>query len=198
MESDLSIHHRTDMLLRTVDSCIILIDDDIEFSTQLIIERVLMEKCHPIFFVNKLDQLVETMSIEGLSAKITQINEKLCRIYKKFELDASGLENNIIYGSAKFGWGFTLDTCRSMYTKRINSDREILLEKFWGEKYFDPKDGTWETDDQNGTLLEALPLLVTLSLLSVLLVVLRASFRKSVEQKCTVFELSSSLSILTL
>jgi len=42
------------------------------------------------------------------------------------------------FGSALFGWAFTLTKFAQTYCEKFKLPREKLMKKFWGENYFSP------------------------------------------------------------
>ena len=52
---------------------------------------------------------------------------------------------NVCFGSAKYGWAFTLDTFVDMYTCQFSLDKTKLMEKLWGCNCWDQKTRKWTT-----------------------------------------------------
>lgn len=54
-------------------------------------------------------------------------------------------------GSALFGWAFTLTKFAKVYSKKFGVSREKMMEKLWGDNFFDAKAKKWknhaEADD---------------------------------------------------
>lgn len=49
-------------------------------------------------------------------------------------------------GSALHGWGFTLNTFARMYASKFKIDHKKMLEKLWGDNFFNVKKNKWQTD----------------------------------------------------
>jgi len=49
-------------------------------------------------------------------------------------------------GSALHGWGFTLFTFAKMYASKFKVNTEKMLDRLWGENYYNPKTGKYSTD----------------------------------------------------
>lgn len=45
---------------------------------------------------------------------------------------------NVAFGAGKDQWAFTLRTFARMYSKMLNINEENLMQKLWGDYYFDP------------------------------------------------------------
>lgn len=56
-------------------------------------------------------------------------------------------------GSALFGWAFTITHFAKVYSKKFGIERSKMMEKLWGDNYFDQKAKKWknheESDDGN-------------------------------------------------
>jgi len=51
-------------------------------------------------------------------------------------------------GSALFGWAFTLTKFAKVYSKKFGIDREKMMEKLWGDNFFDTKGKKWKNHNQ--------------------------------------------------
>ena len=45
----------------------------------------------------------------------------------------------VSFGSALFGWAFTINMFASTYSKKFNISVDILMKKLWGNNFFNPK-----------------------------------------------------------
>ena len=54
----------------------------------------------------------------------------------------------VAFGSALFGWAFTITTFAKKYSKKFNMDRAKLMEKLWGNNYFDQKAKKWKNHSE--------------------------------------------------
>jgi elongation factor 2 len=63
---------------------------------------------------------------------------------------------SVAFGSALFGWAFTLTRFAHTYSKKFNVTQDKLMKKLWGDNYFNPKDKKFTTDS-NGEGNKALP-----------------------------------------
>lgn len=52
----------------------------------------------------------------------------------------------VAFGSALFGWAFTLTKFARTYSAKFKLDREKLMKKFWGDNYFSPTEKKFVTD----------------------------------------------------
>lgn len=61
----------------------------------------------------------------------------------------------VAFGSALFGWAFTLTRFATTYSDKFKLDRSKLMQKFWGENFFNPAKKQFQTadrDDENKVL----------------------------------------------
>jgi elongation factor 2 len=58
----------------------------------------------------------------------------------------------VAFGSALFGWAFTLTRFARVYADKFKIDTLKLMKKFWGDNFFNPakKQFTTDGDDGNG------------------------------------------------
>lgn len=51
------------------------------------------------------------------------------------------------FGSALFGWAFTLTKFARIYAEKFKVDEAKMMKKLWGDNYFDAKAKKWKVDD---------------------------------------------------
>jgi elongation factor 2 len=54
------------------------------------------------------------------------------------------VQGTVCFGSAKFGWGFTLTRFAKVYASKFKISRQKMMEKLWGENYFDKEAKKWK------------------------------------------------------
>ena len=55
------------------------------------------------------------------------------------------MKGTVSFGSALFGWGFTLTQFARVYAQKFKLSQEVMIEKLWGENYLDKKNKLWRT-----------------------------------------------------
>jgi len=59
----------------------------------------------------------------------------------------------VAFGSALFGWAFTITVFAKTYATKFGISKEKMMEKLWGDNYFDTKAKKWknhpEGDDKS-------------------------------------------------
>jgi len=58
---------------------------------------------------------------------------------------------SVAFGSALFGWAFTLTRFARVYSEKFKLDILKLMTKLWGDNYFSPTKKQFVTDDMDGT-----------------------------------------------
>jgi len=52
-------------------------------------------------------------------------------------------KGNVAFGSGKEQWGFTLTRFAKMYATKFKVVESMLMEKLWGDNYYDSKTKMW-------------------------------------------------------
>ncbi|EGC31733.1 hypothetical protein DICPUDRAFT_89525 [Dictyostelium purpureum] len=157
---------------RITDGLLIVIDS-VEYnyngleSIQAILYRgFYSEVLRPVLFLNKLDRCILELKLDSeeiyqsFQRKFELLNRKLLSVSivqqnnKDFILSPN--KNNVAFGSGLHGWGFNIDNIARFYSVKFGIPQEKLVEKFWGENYYDPINKVWgnlnfvEIKDENG------------------------------------------------
>jgi len=60
------------------------------------------------------------------------------------EQQVNPVNGTVAFGSALFGWAFTLTMFAKTYSKKFGVSREKMMEKLWGDNFFDQKAKKWK------------------------------------------------------
>ena len=52
-------------------------------------------------------------------------------------------------GSALFGWAFTITKFAKVYAKKFGIDRSKMMQKLWGDNYYDQKAKKWKNHNKS-------------------------------------------------
>ena len=65
-------------------------------------------------------------------------------------------KGNASFGSGKECWAFTIRTFGKIYAKKFNQDVTKMMQKLWGDNYYDAAAKKWKNvaEDENGQLLK--------------------------------------------
>jgi len=145
--------------LRMADGVCITVSatDGVSTMLEYLIKDSVTERCKPVAFVNKLDISIMTLQQSGeeiyqeLAKTVQNLNVALVCAEKQglkdFFLDP--VQGNVIFGSAFYGWAFSLEQWADVYAAK-GMDKDKLLPKLWGDNFFNAKKKVWtkvETED---------------------------------------------------
>lgn len=57
------------------------------------------------------------------------------------------LNGTVAFGSALFGWAFTLIRFARVYAEKFKLEKPKMLAKLWGDNYHDAKGKKWKQED---------------------------------------------------
>merc|ERR1719214_517100 len=66
------------------------------------------------------------------------------------QLDAA--KGHVIFGSMSNGWAFTVPQMAKMYASKFGVDVDVMAERMYGEKYFNPKKKSFTKDSSEGNV----------------------------------------------
>lgn len=129
------------------------------------LRQALGEKIKPVLFINKVDRGILELQVDGetMYQNFQRVIENANVIIATYECDDMGeaqqvdpTKGTVAFGSALFGWAFTLTRFARMYTDKFKVATEKMMEKLWGDNYFDAKAKKWKTEDgaDDGTQLK--------------------------------------------
>jgi len=122
------------------------------------------EKIKPVLFVNKVDRNILELEVTGevMYLQFNKVIDKMNIITSTYQTDDMGSVEvhpsigNVAFGSGKDCWAFTLKRFADMYSKKLGVESEKLMERFWGDNYFDSSNKVWrfEPVDKDGNPLK--------------------------------------------
>jgi elongation factor 2 len=111
--------------------------------------------------VNKIDRGILELQVDGetMYQNYLRVIENVNVIIATYETDGGDklqvdpCIGTVAFGSALFGWAFTTTAFAKTYSKKFGIAREKMMEKLWGDNYFDTKAKKWknhsEADDKS-------------------------------------------------
>ena len=57
-------------------------------------------------------------------------------------------KGTVAFGSSFHGWGFTLEVFAKMYAPKFGVPQESMMQRLWGDNFFNAKDKKWTTSEQ--------------------------------------------------
>jgi len=143
--------------LRVTDGALVVVDyvEGVCVQTETVLRQALAEKIKPVLFINKIDRGILELQTDGETMYQTfqRVIESANVIISTYECDDMGESQQVdptigtvAFGSALFGWAFTLTKFARTYSSKFKLDREKLMKKLWGDNYFSPEEKKFVTD----------------------------------------------------
>lgn len=148
--------------LRVTDGALVVVDtiDGVCVQTETVLRQAISERVKPCLMVNKVDRaLLELQlpaeelyqafcrSIESVNVIVATYNDGALG-----DLQVSPTKGTVAFGSGLHQWAFTLKRFARDYGSKFGVTEEKMVEKLWGDWYFDPERKVWTSNDKGGTL----------------------------------------------
>jgi len=144
--------------LRVTDGALVVVDyvEGVCVQTETVLRQALAEKIKPVLFVNKIDRGILELQVDGetMYQNFQRVIENANVIISTYECEDMGeaqqvdpSAGTVAFGSALFGWAFTLTRFARVYSSKFKLDIEKLMVKFWGDNYFNPGRKVFTTND---------------------------------------------------
>ena len=141
--------------LRITDGALVVVDciSGVWVQTETVLRQAIVERIRPILFINKMDRALLELRLgqEELFQTFQRIVENVNGIIGTYAEDGGpmgvarvGVNNGSVgFGSGLHGWAFTVKQFAEMYAVKFDVDTDKMMDKLWGESFFDPKKNTW-------------------------------------------------------
>ena len=144
--------------LRVTDGALVVVDyvEGVCVQTETVLRQALSEKIKPVMMINKIDRGILELQVDGetMYQNFQRVIENANVIISTYEFEDMGesqqvdpTKGTVAFGSALFGWAFTLTRFASTYSEKFKLDRERLMKKFWGDNYFNAAAKQFTTED---------------------------------------------------
>merc|ERR1712060_192044 len=145
--------------LRVTDGALVVVDyvEGVCVQTETVLRQALSEKIKPVMMVNKIDRGILELQVDGetMYQNFCRVIENANVIISTYECEDMGesqqvdpTNGTVAFGSALFGWAFTLTKFAATYSEKFKLDRSKLMKKLWGDNYFNPTEKKFTTDSQ--------------------------------------------------
>lgn len=141
--------------LRITDGALVVVDcvEGVRVQTETVLRQALTERIKPVLVVNKMDRLFLELQLDGEEAYQTmqRVIENANVVTATYEdallgdVQVSPELGNVAFAAGLHGWAFTLKTFASMWARKYKVDEKKMMEKLWGEHYFDSATRKWST-----------------------------------------------------
>jgi elongation factor 2 len=143
--------------LRVTDGALVVVDyvEGVCVQTETVLRQALLEKIKPVLFVNKIDRGILELQVDGetMYQNFQRVIENANVIISTYEADDMGegqqvdpTKGTVAFGSALFGWAFTLTRFARIYSEKFKVEHVKMMEKLWGDNFHDAKNKKWKTD----------------------------------------------------
>jgi elongation factor 2 len=150
--------------LRVTDGALVVVDyvEGVCVQTETVLRQALGEKIKPVLFVNKIDRGILELQVDGetMYQNFQRVVESANVIISTYECDDMGESQQVdptigtvAFGSALFGWAFTLTHFARIYEKKFKVPFDKLMKKFWDDNYFSPAKKGFTTENDDGKLI---------------------------------------------
>ncbi|KAM0944696.1 putative translational (tr)-type GTP-binding domain, tr-type G domain-containing protein [Dioscorea sansibarensis] len=141
--------------LHITDGALVVVDcvKGVCVQTETVLRQVLGERIRPVLTVNKMDCCFLELQVDGEEAYQTfqRVIENANVIMATYEDPLLGdvqvypEKGTVAFSVGLHGWAFTLTNFAKMYASKFGVDENKMMERLWGENYFDPATKKWTT-----------------------------------------------------
>lgn len=143
--------------LRVTDGALVVVDciDGVCVQTETVLRQALTERIKPVVVINKVDRALLELQVskedlyQSFSRTIESVNVIISTYHDEVLGDVQVYpdKGTVAFGAGLHGWGFTLRQFASRYAKKFGVDKEKMMDKLWGDNFFNPKTKKWTTKD---------------------------------------------------
>jgi len=151
--------------LRVTDGALVVVDciEGVCVQTETVLRQSINERVKPVLMVNKADRALLELQLppEEMYQSFSRAIESVNVIIATYNDDALGDvqvypdKGTVAFGSGLHQWGFTLKKFARMYAQKFGTEEAKMMDKLWGDWYFDADNKKWKKNDDNGRLKRA-------------------------------------------
>jgi len=146
--------------LRVTDGALVVVDyvEGVCVQTETVLRQALQELIRPVLMINKVDRAFfelkhDAETIYQNFQRVIENANVIISTYQKNDMmgecQVYPYQGTVAFGSALHGWGFTINTFAQMYASKFGSKPAVLLNKLWGDNYFNGKTKKWTTESKD-------------------------------------------------
>merc|ERR1712057_114854 len=146
--------------LRVTDGALVVMDcvEGVCVQTETVLRQALQERVVPVVMINKMDRIILELQaeLEDTYLNFVKILENANVIIATYNDESLGDSQvfpdlgTVAFGSGLQSWAFTLNHFATLYASKFKTDASKLIEKMWGNNFFDPKQGKWHKNEGEG------------------------------------------------
>jgi elongation factor 2 len=150
--------------LRVTDGALVVVDyiEGTAVQTETVLRQALGEKVIPVLMINKIDRGILELQVDGetMYQKFLRVIENVNVLIATYEdaetpheelkaLQIDPVIGTCAFGSALFGWAFTITKFAKVYAAKFGIEKSKMMEKLWGDNYFDQKAKKWKNHSKS-------------------------------------------------
>lgn len=145
--------------LRVTDGALVVVDtvEGVCVQTETVLRQALGERIKPVLVVNKVDRALLELQVskEDLYQTFARTVESVNVIISTYVDPSLGDaqvypdKGTVAFGSGLHGWAFTIRQFAIRYSKKFGVDRSKMMERLWGDSFFNPKTKKWTNKDKD-------------------------------------------------
>eukprot|EP00759_Apiculatamorpha_spiralis_P043384 PhF_6_TR40800/c0_g1_i1/m.61637/K03234/EEF2; elongation factor 2 len=139
--------------LRVTDGALVVVDcvEGVCVQTETVLRQALSERIRPVLMVNKVDRAILELQMDpeeayqGFSKTLQNVNVVIATYNDPImgDLQVAPNKGTVAFGSGLMSWAFTLPQFAKMYSSKFGVPEEKMVERLWGDNYFDAKGKRW-------------------------------------------------------
>jgi len=139
--------------LRVTDGALVVVDcvEGVCVQTETVLRQALTERIKPVVIINKVDRALLELQVskedlyQSFCRTVESVNVIIATYYDKVlgDVQVGPEKGTIAFGSGLHGWAFSLRNFAKRYSKKFGVDPEKMMQRLWGDNYFNPKTKKW-------------------------------------------------------
>ncbi|KAH3670846.1 hypothetical protein WICMUC_004815 [Wickerhamomyces mucosus] len=145
--------------LRVTDGALVVVDcvEGVCVQTETVLRQSLGERIKPVVIINKVDRALLELQVEkedlyqSFSRTVESVNVIIATYVDPVlgDVQVYPERGTVAFGSGLHGWAFTVRQFATRYSKKFGVDRSKMMERLWGDSYFNPKTKKWTNKDKD-------------------------------------------------
>lgn len=141
--------------LRITDGALVVVDclEGVCVQTETVLRQALGERIRPVLVVNKMDRCFLELQQDGEEAyqiylRVVESANVLMATYTDEALGDTQVypdKGTVCFAAGLHNWAFTLNTFAKIYAAKFGVSRDKMMERLWGNNFFDPATKKWTT-----------------------------------------------------
>ncbi|CAM9129394.1 unnamed protein product [Phaeothamnion confervicola] len=151
--------------LRVTDGALVVVDciEGVCVQTETVLRQAIGERVRPVLMVNKVDRALLELQLppeemyQSFSRAIESVNVIIATYNDELMGDVQVYpdKGTVAFGSGLHQWGFTLKKFAKLYGEKFGIQEDKMMQKLWGDWYFDQEGKKWKKNDDGGKLQRA-------------------------------------------